>query len=358
MSSGMRSPSAVERAAASSRSAAVRQPCRRRMTYVFMSLPSLVELEYIHHGPGRATRASVELPCFRRRGTCVGSAWPLEKTQALGACDGLHAGAGIELAQERRDVWSTVRRERYSCCAISALRRPSAMSASTSVSRGVRPAAFSRVARRGPRVTPLAPRARSRRDASCAAGRAPSFCSVVSASRNESSSLLSSTRQRRLVRGVGRSHSAAASSHRRRARAHRRRCVSNRNRLGRPASRRQTESRGRRAGCRARGRRRVRARLPASTTPGAVRARRPRPAPRRGRGARQVVRRNADSPASSSAAPAPGSPRRARTSASTTRASWCGQGDSRGSLSRRSAKSAASVHRPRSSAFRAASRGR
>src|SRR4029079_8207933 len=59
--------------------------------------------------------------------------------------------------------WSTVFSETNRRSAICALRRPSATRASTSSSRGVRPAGLARVARRGPRGRPRSPRTRSLR---------------------------------------------------------------------------------------------------------------------------------------------------------------------------------------------------
>ena len=123
----------------------------------------------------------------------------------------------------------------------------------------------------------------------------------------------------------------------RRARAH-----------GRPWRRARRRPRDRRAGARTRVARRVRISAAASAASSTALGRcvdiagallepgdlGPRAA--RGRAARPTS--SAGTPtarASSSAASAPGSPRRARTSASTTSASWCGHGDSRGSCRRR-----------------------
>ena len=159
---------------------------------------------------------------------------------------------------------------------------------STSVSRGVSPAAFSRVARRGPRVTPLAPRARSRRVASCAAGRAPSSCRVVSARRQRVLVVRLDQRQRRLVRGGGRAPTRLRPPPTcpRRARAHRGSVVSS-SRVYRETGeqRARTEFVRHRPQLRGRERRQAHALSLLRHRRCAARARRPRPARPRVRGA-------------------------------------------------------------------------
>ena len=98
-----------------------------------------------------------------------------------GQAEAPRLGHGLAAASERPSLpriadtwWSTVLGETTSRSAISALRSPSARSGSTSSWRAVRPAGFSRVCGRGPRGTPRSPSSRSRRAAIAAAGRAPS----------------------------------------------------------------------------------------------------------------------------------------------------------------------------------------
>ena len=88
------------------------------------------------------------------------------------------------LARIDETWWSTVLGETNRRWAMSALRRPSATRARTSISRGVRWAGLARVAGRGPRDRPRTPRSRSWRATLVARGRAPSRWSSASAVRS------------------------------------------------------------------------------------------------------------------------------------------------------------------------------
>jgi O-acetylserine/cysteine efflux transporter len=88
------------------------------------------------------------------------------------------------LARMAETWWSTVLVETTRRWAMSALRKPSATRARTSVSLGVRLAGLARVEGRGPRDRPRAPRSRSWRATLVARGRAPSRWSSASAVRS------------------------------------------------------------------------------------------------------------------------------------------------------------------------------
>src|SRR5438045_86023 len=94
----MRSPSAIDRAAASSRSAPVRQPRRRRIAYVSMWPPPVVCMDSTTVSPrvcgviGRNAQVGAPgLPVF-------------EEAEALCSGHGLAARAGVELAEHGRHV--------------------------------------------------------------------------------------------------------------------------------------------------------------------------------------------------------------------------------------------------------------
>src|SRR6185503_6922215 len=98
MSSGIRSPSAVERSAAAPSSPAVRQPPRRRITYVSIRPPRGVGFDPSKVGP-RGMRPN--------RQNCLGlaSALPVfEQSEAAGGRDRLAARARVELAPDGGDM--------------------------------------------------------------------------------------------------------------------------------------------------------------------------------------------------------------------------------------------------------------
>ena len=103
-------------------------------------------------------------------------------------------------------------RTRRGVRAISAFRNPCATRASTSSSREVRLAGFSRVAGRGPRGTPRAPRSRSRRATIAAAGCAPRRCSSSKERRRASSPSASASASAASYGHPSSSHSSAARS--------------------------------------------------------------------------------------------------------------------------------------------------
>src|SRR6516165_2838195 len=84
-----------------------------------------------------------------------------EEPELAGFGRGLAAAANASLRRIADTWWSIVFRDTTSRSAISPLRRPSATRASTSCSRAVKPAGFDRVAGRGPRGSPRAPRPRN-----------------------------------------------------------------------------------------------------------------------------------------------------------------------------------------------------
>src|SRR5690349_5128954 len=85
------SPTWDERPAASSRSAALRQPLRRRITYVSMGAPCRCGTSYVHGMPVRA-------PAHRDR--CLS----FDEPEPGGGDARLTAAGDVELAQDRRDV--------------------------------------------------------------------------------------------------------------------------------------------------------------------------------------------------------------------------------------------------------------
>ena len=128
------------------------------------------------------------LPIFRRSRAARPSRPP-------GRGCGRRACAGSPRRGGRRSS-----RERNRRSAISALRRPSATSASTSTSRAVSPAGFSRVDARGPRRRSRIPRSRSRaRDAPAARVRAEALRGGEAAPLRGVSSSESAEGERRLV---------------------------------------------------------------------------------------------------------------------------------------------------------------
>ena len=96
--------------------------------------------------------------------------------------------------------WSTVlRRDEQPLGDLGVAQAPAPRSASTSSSRAVRPAGFCRVAGRGPRGSPRAPRSRSRRATIAAAGAAPKRLQLVERAPQRLLVVGVRERQRRLV---------------------------------------------------------------------------------------------------------------------------------------------------------------
>ena len=267
--------------------------------------------------------------------------------RAGGPCD---ASPRVRASSFRRIAetwWSTVRRETTRRSAISALRSPSDTSASTSSSRAVNCAAFSRVEARGPRGTSRTPCRRSRCATTVASGRAPSSWQISRARLRlpRPRSARARPRSRRDTRDAptrlrppptrrpprvrrGRSSLAASSG-------------------SKPASVGQYVSRATSS--------RAARRLAASSSAAVTRAdlvRAPlEPCNLGVRGCEFdqsacLLGETPTSLARRESITSAGSPRRARTSASTRQASSCGHGDSRGSRSSSVADSAASVQRP------------
>src|SRR6476619_6641826 len=96
MSSGVRSPSAVERAAASSRSPGVRQPFRRRITYVFTMPSSVVVFVDPRSAHAAAHRENDRGWAAALRG--------FQDAEPAGGGHRLAPRAGVELPKQRRYV--------------------------------------------------------------------------------------------------------------------------------------------------------------------------------------------------------------------------------------------------------------